>query len=231
MWGHLWASFGICGESSLWRSKKVVLSFLLELGRSKLFSNLHTSTGTSDSKGSFDYSSQCVWRAVIPWDLPGAAWICATTRQVIVISPLLAQLALLCLALHDTLFIDSCESYSFLFWMFICLLLLGDVTGTQKGMGTTQTLLKYMKILLEPLCASDLSQPSHAPTFINLAYFHDFSHSTRYHIVPLLYGIDFDTRTRCRDNRCYLWMLLILIGNDSQNGCFQGASSMTRSFP
>ena len=70
--------------------------------------------------------------------------------------------------------------------MFICLLLLGDVTGTQKGMGTTQTLLKYMKILLEPLCASDLSQPSHAPTFINSAFFHDFSHSTRYHIVPLL---------------------------------------------
>jgi hypothetical protein len=115
MWGHLWASFGICGESSLWRSKKVVLSFPLGLGRSKLFSNLHTSTGTSDSKGAFDYSSRCMWRAVIPWDLPGAAWICATILQVIVISPLLAQLALLCLALHDTLFIDSSESYSFYF--------------------------------------------------------------------------------------------------------------------
>ena len=108
---------------------------------------------------------------------------------------------------------------------------LGWCYGNAKGDGDHSNSLEYMQILLEPLCASDLSQPSHAPTFINLAYFHDFSHSTRYHIVPLLYGIDFDTRTRCRDNRCYLWMLLILIGNDSLNGCFRGASSMTRSFP
>ena len=161
MWGHLWAGFGICGESSLWRSKKVVLTFLLGVGRSKRFSNLHTSTGTSDSKGAFDYSSRCMWRAVIPWDLPGAAWICATILQVIVISPLLAQLALLCLALHDTLFIDSWELF-FLFWMFICLLLLGDVTGTQKGMGTTQTLLSTWKYFLSPsVLQTSRNPPTH----------------------------------------------------------------------
>ena len=185
MWGHLWASFGICGESSLWRSKKVVLSFPLGLGRSKLFSNLHTSTGTSDSKGAFDYSSRCMWRAVIPWDLPGAAWICATIRQVIVISPLLAQLALLCLALHDTLFIDSWELFFFILDVYLSTTL-EWCYGNAKGDGDHSNSLEYMKILLEPLCASDLSQPSHAPTFINSAFFHDFSHSTRYHIVPLL---------------------------------------------
>ena len=63
---------------------------------------------------------------------------------------------------------------------------LGWCCGNAEGDGDNSNSLEYRKILLEPLCASDLSQPSHAPTFINSAFFHDFSHSTRYHIVPLL---------------------------------------------